>query len=155
MALDLSKIKSEANKDQAEEIRVAKNQKKISEGVDRHRENLKNWFISLFPEENMENNSYMETSFLFNGETRVSLIFQLVAKTPNGNMLQAHNKVDFLFQKTKKGNVVASTVFVDITDYLSLDPESKNYEYSYTVKDKIIKVKFSELEQFLQHVIDK
>ncbi|WP_228144445.1 hypothetical protein [Acinetobacter baumannii] len=103
----------------------------------------------------MENNSYMETSFLFNGETRVSLIFQLVAKTPNGNMLQAHNKVDFLFQKTKKGNVVASTVFVDITDYLSLDPESKNYEYSYTVKDKIIRVKFSELEQFLQHVIDK
>lgn len=155
MALDLSKIKSEANKDQAEEIMVAKNQKKISEGVDRHRENLKNWFISLFPKENMENNSYMETSFLFNGETRVSLIFQLVAKTPNGNMLQAHNKVDFLFQKTKKGNVVASTVFVDITDYLSLDPESKNYDYSYTVKDKIIKVKFSELEQFLQHVIDK
>lgn len=155
MALDLSKIKSEANKDKAEEIMAAKNQKKISEGVDRHRENLKNWFISLFPEENMENNSYMETSFLFNGETRVSLIFQLVAKTPNGNMLQAHNKVDFLFQKTKKGNVVASTVFVDITDYLSLDPESKNYEYSYTVKDKIIRVKFSELEQFLQHVIDK
>ncbi|AQZ80896.1 hypothetical protein BUM88_04325 [Acinetobacter calcoaceticus] len=155
MGLNLDKLKAEARKDKAQEILAVESQKKIDEAVSRHREDLKSWFISLFPGENIEHNGYMETSVLFEGGIKVSLVFQLLVKSPDSNMLQAHNKVDFLFQKTQAGKITASTVFIDVTDYLNLEPTSKDYKYSYAIQDEKRNYKFSDLEQFLQYVIDK
>ncbi|MEG8265681.1 hypothetical protein MKR65_08220 [Acinetobacter baumannii] len=49
MALNLSKIKAEASEDKKLEEITAENHKKITDGVAKHRKDLKEWFISLFP----------------------------------------------------------------------------------------------------------
>ncbi|ELX9459242.1 hypothetical protein AB0046_003640, partial [Acinetobacter baumannii] len=51
MALNLSKIKAEASEDKKLEEITAENHKKITDGVAKHRKDLKEWFISLFPGE--------------------------------------------------------------------------------------------------------
>lgn len=154
MALNLSKIKSEASEDKKLEEIAAENHKKITEGVAKHRKDLKDWFISLFPDEKIETD-YVETSVLFDGNRKVSLALQLMSKAPAGNLVQINTKANFMFKKTKNDQVIASATFVDETDYLNLEPESKDYKYSYTVQDQTKYFTFPELEPFVQYVIDK
>ncbi|MCT9166404.1 hypothetical protein B9X71_13205 [Acinetobacter baumannii] len=154
MVLNLAKIKSEASKEKEKEALASENQEKISEGVNKHRKDLQQWFTSLFPDENIQTD-YIETSVLFAGGTKVSLAIQLITKCPSGNMIPVNDKVNFMFKKTKNKEIIASTVFVDETDYLNIEPESKDYKYSYTVQEEKRTYIFSELEQFLQYVIDK
>lgn len=155
MALNLTKIKDEAKKDKDLEEEHRQNIAKILSGVTQHREDLKNWFISLFPDEKIENNGYTEFNVLFDGGTKVSLALELIAKSPNGGMVQINDKVNFSFKKTKNGNLVASCTFVDETDYLNLEPESKAYKYSYATQQEKRTYTFSDLEQFVQYVVDK
>ncbi|HCW4870632.1 TPA: hypothetical protein OXO22_003078, partial [Acinetobacter baumannii] len=152
--LNLSKIKAEASEDKKLEEITAENHKKITDGVAKHRKDLKEWFISLFPGENIESD-YVETSVLFDGDWKVTLALQLMTKAPEGNLVQVNTKANFMFKKTKNERIIASAAFIDETDYLNLEPESKDYKYSYTVQDQTKYFTFAELEQFVQYVIDK
>ncbi|MBD1230740.1 hypothetical protein IDM33_12890 [Acinetobacter seifertii] len=154
MALNLTKIKDEAKKDKDQEEQNRQNIAKIISGVSQHREDLKNWFISLFPDEKIENNGYTEFNVLFDGGTKVSLVLELITKTSKGGMAQINDRNDFSFKKTKNGNLVASCTFIDETDYLNLDTGSKNYKYTYATQKENRIFTFSDLEQFVQYVVN-
>ncbi|MFV5376192.1 hypothetical protein [Acinetobacter calcoaceticus] len=155
MTLDLSKIKSEANQDREAEIRAAENEQKIKKGVIKHREDIKEWFISLFEGENIDLRSNMETSVLFHGGTEIGLFFNLIEKSQSGVMVQNTDRADFYFQKIKNGKPIVRVTFTDLTKYLELDQDSKAYEYELSNPDQRVNVKFSELEKLLQYVVDK
>lgn len=154
MALNLSNIKAEAIKDREAQTLAAEKLKKINDGVSKHREDLKKWFISLFPNEKVENN-YVETHVTFEGGIKIVLGLNLVDQSSTGSMIKVDDRADFKFYKSKNGKVITSILILDMTDYVNLDPENPDYKYTYEDHGEKKTIKFPELEKILQAVIDK
>lgn len=155
MTLNFSKIKSEADQSAKEDQAAIDKEKRTIASVIQHKIELRELFKSLFKEQNIElKNGGMQLSVSFGGGIEVSLYISNATKLENGTIGKSDKEVNPIFVKHKNGKVISSASFIDATDYSGSIEENIEYQYSYKVGTETRTVKFNELKQYLQHVID-
>lgn len=155
MTLNLSKIKSDAIQSAKEDQAAIDKEQRTIDAVIQHKIELRELFKSLFKEQNTElKNGGMQLFVPFGGGIEVSLYIPEITKLESGSMGKLDKEANPVFIKHKNGKIISSASFIDATDYSVSTEENIEYQYFYKVGTETRTVKFEELKQYLQHVID-
>lgn len=153
MALNLTNIKAEADRDQIEKLSDEQKKQKIKTLSEKHKAALRELFNNLFRGEKVQvvnGGSQSDVSF---GSFKISMFVFGSKRLPNGTVTTAP-VANARLTKLKSDNVIATLELTDITDYLYLDENSSDYLYTYKINNQIKECKFSDIERLIQGLID-